>query len=93
MNTSKDKAIYVEISKEKWIRFKQEKMGLFVHDIRKGLVDFSITNKLSYKLYSLLQTVSKMKGHFSSDKIKLAEKAKKLCRRIGGPPLESSLSG
>ena len=62
-------------------------MGLFVHDVRKGLVDFSVTNKLSYKLYSLLQTVSEMKSHFSSDEIKLAEKAKKLCQRIGGPLL------
>ena len=55
MDTSKDKAIYAEMSKGKWMRFKQEQMGLFVYDVRKGLVDFSTkTNNLSCKLYSLL---------------------------------------
>ena len=87
MDTAKDKAIYMEMSDGKWMRFKQEKMDLFAYDVRKGLVDFSVTNKLSYKLYSLLQTVSEMKSHFLSDKIKLAEKAKKLYRRISSPPL------
>ena len=89
MDTAKDKAIYMKMADGKLMHFKQEKMGLFVHDVRKGLVDFSVTNKLSYKLYSLLQTVSEMKSHFLSDKIKLAEKAKKLCRRIGGPLLRN----
>ena len=61
---------------------------MFVYDVRKELVDFSIkTNNLSYKLYSLLQTVSEIKSHFSTEEINLAEKAKKLCRRIGSSTL------
>jgi len=88
MDTSEDKAIYVEMSEGKWMRFEQEKMGLFVFDVRKGLVDFRVkNNSFSYKLYSLLQTVTEMKSHFSTEEINLAEKAKDLCRRIGGPPL------
>ena len=63
-------------------------MGLFIYNVRKGLVDFSTkTNNLSYKLYSLLQTVTKMKSHFSAEEINLAEKTKNLCRRIGSPLL------
>ena len=76
------------MSEGKWIRFKQEKIGLFVYNVRKRLVDFSVkTNSFSYELYFLFQTVTEMKSHFSTEEINLAEKAKDLCRRICGSPL------
>ena len=88
MDTLQDKAIYAEMNDGKWMRFKQEKMGLFVYDIREGLVEYNFkSNKLSFQLYSLLQTVSQMKEHFTSEELKLADKAKNLCKRLGALPL------
>ena len=88
MNILKNKAIYAEIGKGKWIHFKQEKMGLFVCDVRKGLVDFSFkSNSLSYKLHSLLQTVTRMKNYFTMEEINLAKKVKSLCQRLSTPLL------
>ena len=88
MDTKEDKAIYVEMGKEGCMRFKQESVGLFVFDVRKGLVKYkNKSNKLQLDLYSFLQSVSDLKSNFTRSELDLAEKAKSLCKRIGSPPL------
>ena len=52
------------------------------------MVDFSVkSNSLSYKLYSLLQTVTTMKNYFTIEEINLAEKVKSLYKRLDASPL------
>ena len=61
---------------------------MFVFDVRKGLVRHKDKrNKLKLDLHSFLQTTSELKSNFTRPELDLAEKAKKLCKRIGLPPL------
>ena len=52
-----------------------EKVGLFVHDMRRGLVDFSVKNSnKNIDLCSFFQIVDDLKKDFTAPELNLAKK-------------------
>ena len=57
--TKEDKAIHAQMGEEGWTCFKKDSAGLFVFDVRKGLVGCKYErDKLKLDLCSFLQTAS-----------------------------------
>ena len=94
MHTKEDNKICVEVAKLKWMHFNQAKVGLFVHDMRRGLVDFSGKNSnKNVDLYSFFQIVDDLKKNFTAPELKLANKVNASCKRIGSPALKKFPKG
>ena len=84
MDTKEDNAICVEMGEEGHVRFEQESVGLFVFDVRKGVVGHEDkSNKLKLDLCSFLQSVCDLKNNFARPELDLGKKANNLCKRIG----------
>ena len=54
IDTAREKYILVKVGEDKWMRFDKNALGLYVHDIRDGLVKFIFNNKHILTSYSFI---------------------------------------